>query len=94
MTAPAPQTSRLRRALQALLAEYPQRSRDLRRPRQLLKGSVYELRTRCGQPSCHCAAPSGPLPAATVLSWSQRGKTRLRTLPVPDRAGLRRLAEQ
>jgi hypothetical protein len=24
--------------------------------RQLVKGSVYDLRTRCGKPSCHCAS--------------------------------------
>ena len=61
--------------------------------RELLKGSVYELKTRCGKPSCHCAAPHGPLHATTVLSWSQTGRTRLRSLPPEDRPRWRRLAE-
>ena len=85
--------SRLRQTMRALLADYQQRLEDLLPLRQLLKGSVYELKTRCGKPSCHCASPEGPLHAATVLSWSERGKTRLRTLPAGDTAHLRHLAE-
>jgi hypothetical protein len=77
----------------ALWADYQQRLEDLLPLRQLLKGSVYELKTRCGKPSCHCASPEGPLHATTVLSWSERGKTRLRTLPAGDTTHLRHLAE-
>ena len=43
--------------------------------RGLTKGSVYNLKTRCGKPSCACA--QGQLHSAMVLSWSQAGKTRL-----------------
>ena len=93
LTAHADQASRLRLALQALMADYHQRLKDLLPLRQLLKGSVYELKTRCGKPSCHCASPDGPLHTTTVLSWSERGKTRLRTLPSGEQARLRRLAE-
>ena len=85
--------SRLRQMLRALLADYQQRLEDLLPLRQLLKGSVYELKTRCGKPSCHCASPEGPLHAATVLSWSERGKTRLRALSTGDTSHLRQLAE-
>jgi len=79
--------------LRALLADYQQRLEDLLPLRQLLKGSVYELKTRCGKPSCHCASPDGPRHSSTVLSWSERGSTRLRTLPARDTAHLRHLAE-
>lgn len=72
----------------ALWADYQQRLQDLLPLRQLLKGSVYELKTRCGKPSCHCASPGGPLHSSTVLSWSGRGKTRLRTLPEAAEANL------
>ncbi|MCI0353925.1 MAG: hypothetical protein L0099_02635, partial [Acidobacteria bacterium] len=58
-----------------------------------VKGSVYDLRTRCGKPSCHCASEQGPLHTSTVLSWSDQGKTRLRTLPPAQRSRFRRLAE-
>ena len=84
--------SRLRQMLRALLADYQQRLEDLLPLRQLLKGSVYELKTRCGKPSCHCASPAGPLHAATALSWSERGKTRLRSLSAGDTTHLRQLA--
>jgi len=94
MTVSSDLASRLRLAFRTLLAAYQQRSRDLLRPQQLLKGSVYELQTRCGKPSCHCASEFGPLHTTTVLSWSHRGRTRLRTLRVSDRARLRRFAEQ
>ena len=93
MPTAAERASRLRQMLRALRADYQQRLEDLLPLRQLLKGSVYELKTRCGKPSCHCASPEGPLHAATVLSWSERGKTRLRTLPAGDTAHLRHLAE-
>lgn len=93
MTAPADQASRLRQALLALLTRYQRRLHDLLPLRQLLKGSVYQLKTRCGKPSCHCASRNGPLHTTTVLSWSERGKTRLRTLPSGEQARLRRLAE-
>jgi hypothetical protein len=59
----------------------------------LLKGSVYELKTRCGKPSCHCATPEGPLHSTPVLSWSHAGRTRLRSLSASDLTRYRRLTE-
>jgi transcription initiation factor TFIID subunit TAF12 len=61
--------------------------------RELLKGSVYELKTRCGKPSCHCAAPDGARHTTPVLSWSDQGKTQLRSLPAKEVDRLRRLTE-
>jgi hypothetical protein len=87
----AERASRLRQTLRALLADYQQRLEDLLPLRQLLKGSVYELKTRCGKPSCHCASPDGPLHCSTVLSWSQNGKTRLRSVAAGDSARIRSL---
>jgi Family of unknown function (DUF6788) len=92
-TAPAERASRLRLALKALLEDHRLCLEDLLPFRELLKGSVYELKTRCGKPSCHCASPEGPLHATTVLSWSQSGKTRLLSIPEGDRARLQRLTE-
>jgi Family of unknown function (DUF6788) len=85
--------SRFRQTLRSLSMDYQHRLDDLLPLRQLLKGSVYDLKTRCGKPSCHCASPQGPLHSSTVLSWSERGKTRLRTLPAGDTTHLRHLAE-
>jgi hypothetical protein len=89
----ADRASRLRLALKSLLAGCQRQLAELLAVRQLVKGSVYELHTRCGKPSCHCASEGGPRHTATVLSWSEHGKTRLRTLPPGARARLRRLSE-
>lgn len=87
------QASRQRALLAQLGEQYRRLLRDLLSPRHLLKGSVYELKTRCGKPSCHCAAPPGPLHSTPVLSWSHAGKTRLRSLSASDLARWRRLTE-
>jgi len=93
LSARADQASRLRQTLGSLLADCHRQLAQLLAVRQLLKGSVYQLKTRCGKPSCHCAAPEGPLHTSTVLSWSERGRTRLRTLPAGQRARLRQLSQ-
>jgi hypothetical protein len=86
--------SRLRLALLSLLADSQRQLDQLLPLRQLVKGSVYELHTRCGKPSCHCASPpQGPLHPSPVLSWSERGKTRLRTLPPGERARFQQLTD-
>jgi hypothetical protein len=85
--------SRLRLALRTLLAESQRQLDQLLPLRRLVKGSVYELHTRCGKPSCRCASEEGPLHSSTVLSWSEHGKTRLRTLPPGERAHFRELTD-
>ena len=93
MTPRADRASRLRLALESLLAEHQRQLDEMLPLRQLVKGSVYELKTRCGKPSCHCASEEGPLHSSTVLSWSEHGKTRLRTLPPGERARFRQWTE-
>ena len=93
MATSADRASRLRQALKTLLADYQQQLEVLLPLRQLVKGSVYALQTRCGKPSCHCASKAGPLHTSAVISWSEHGKTRLRTLPPNERSQLRRLTE-
>jgi hypothetical protein len=93
LTTRTDRASRLRLALRTLLADSQRQLDELLPLRQLVKGSVYELHTRCGKPSGHCASEEGPLHSSTVLSWSEHGKTRLRTLPTGERAHLRQLTE-
>ena len=93
MAASADRASRLRQALKTLLADYQRQLDTLLPLRQLVKGSVYDLRTRCGKPSCHCASEEGPLHTSTVISWSEHGKTRLRTLPPGELSHFRQSAE-
>jgi len=45
----------------------------------VIKGSAYELKTKCGKPGCKCA--KGQLHSRMVLSASEKGKTRLRAIP-------------
>lgn len=87
------QASRQRQLLRELGSRYHKIVEGILPARELLKGSVYELRTRCGKPSCHCAASAGERHATTVLSWSEQGKTRLRTVAPEDRVRLRALTE-
>lgn len=93
MAASAQRASRLRLALKSLLDDYQRQLDSLLPLRQLVKGSVYDLHTRCGKSSCHCASDEGPLHSATVISWSDHGKTRLRTLPPGELSHFRQLAE-
>jgi hypothetical protein len=93
VTVSADNASRQRQILDRLSAEYLQRVHELLRYRELVKGSVYQMQTRCGNPSCHCAKPRGARHAATVLSWSDAGKTRIRSIAQADQARLRGLTE-
>jgi hypothetical protein len=47
--------------------------------RSVIKGTVYELKRRCGKPGCKCAR--GELHARMVVSASEGGKTRLQVIP-------------
>mgnify|MGYP001091017371 CR=1 FL=1 len=89
----AQRASRHRRLLGELDEQHRQLVESLLEIRELLKGSVYELKTRCGKPSCHCAAPDGARHTSPVISWSDRGKTQLRTLPAKEVERARRLTE-
>lgn len=93
MAASAERASRLRLALNSLCDDYKRQIDILLPLRQLVKGSVYDLQTRCGKPSCHCASDQGPLHTSPVISWSEHGKTRLRTLPPGDLSHFRQAAE-
>jgi hypothetical protein len=46
----------------------------------VIRGSVYELKRRCGKPGCKCT--QGQLHARMVLSASEGGRTKLRVIPV------------
>ena len=92
-TVAADHASHQRQILDRLSAEYAQRVHELLRYRELVKGSVYQIQTRCGNPSCHCAKPRGARHAATVLSWSEAGKTRIRSIAQADQTRLRGLTE-
>jgi hypothetical protein len=86
--------TRQRQILRDLAAEHSRQLRRILQADELVKGSVYQIETRCGNPGCHCATPRGRLHPATVLSWSDAGRTRVRSLSGEQRAPFRRLSEQ
>jgi hypothetical protein len=71
--------SRLRHALLELLEEMRGLIEPFFSGRPVIKGTVYELKRKCGKPGCKCA--QGELHARMVVSASEGGKTRLRAIP-------------
>jgi len=71
--------SRLRQSLLQLVEEMKGLIEPFFSDRSVLKGTVYELKRKCGKPGCKCA--QGVLHARMVLSASESGKTRLRVIP-------------
>ena len=86
MQSPA-QLSRIRQALVQLRDELGLLLEVFLARDPLVKGSVYELRRKCGKPACACAR--GELHGTVVLSWSEAGRTRLRSLPPGRRSDVR-----
>ena len=71
--------SRLRQSLLLLVEEMKGLIEPFFSDRPVLKGTVYELKRKCGKPGCKCV--QGALHARMVLSASESGKTRLRVIP-------------
>ncbi len=58
----------------------------------LVKGNVYEIARRCGTPHCRCTR--GHLHRNIVLTWSEQGRSRMRSLPPGRVAELRQKSEE
>src|SRR4030043_1735947 len=71
--------SQLRQSLLRLAGEVKGLVEPLFSDRPVIKGTVYELKRRCGKPECKCAR--GELHARMVVSASEGGKTRLQVVP-------------
>jgi hypothetical protein len=72
--------SRLRQVLHQLVEELPRLIKPVLADRPVIKGSVYEIKRRCGKPGCKCARGEA-LHKSMVLSTSEQGRTKLRTIP-------------
>ena len=59
----------------------------------MIRGSVVTHRRRCGKPNCHCADGEA-LHEETVLTYSQRSRTRSVTLPASEVAAVRAAVER
>jgi len=71
--------SQLRYSLRRLSDELRQLIDPFFSDKPVIKGSVYELKRKCGKPGCKCA--QGELHSRMVVSSSEKGKTRLRVIP-------------
>jgi hypothetical protein len=71
--------SQLRQTLLRLASEIKGLVEPFFSDRPVIKGTVYELKRRCGKPGCKCAR--GELHARMVVSASQGGKTKLQVIP-------------
>jgi hypothetical protein len=71
--------SRLRQTLLHLTDEIKGLIGPLFSDQPVIKGTVYELKRKCGKPGCKCA--QGVLHSRMVVSASERGKTRLQVIP-------------
>jgi hypothetical protein len=71
--------SQLRQSLGRLAGEIRGLVEPCFSDKPVIKGTVYELKRRCGKPGCKCAR--GELHAQMVVSASEEGKTRLQVIP-------------
>jgi hypothetical protein len=71
--------SQLRQSLVQLSNEINKLTNPFLSHKPVIKGSVYELKRKCGKPGCKCAL--GGLHRRMVVSASEKGKTRLRVIP-------------
>ena len=71
--------SQLRQSLAHLASEIKGLVEPFFSDRPVIKGTVYELKRRCGKPGCKCAR--GELHGRMVVSASEGGKTRLQVIP-------------
>ncbi len=71
--------SRLRQSLVQLCNEIRKLTNPFLSDLPVIKGSVYELKRKCGKAGCKCA--QGELHCRMVVSASEKGKTRLRVIP-------------
>lgn len=56
----------------------------------LVRGSVYELRRKCGKPSCACASGKA-LHSCMAITWSDGGRKRLRSISPKEEMELTQL---
>src|SRR5437870_4355501 len=76
---PDEKLSRLRVTLLALLEHLREVLNVALARTPLVKGNVYEIARRCGTPNCICTR--GRLHRNMVLSWSEQGRSHMRSIP-------------
>src|SRR2546430_10580904 len=85
---PDEKLSRLRVTLLALLEHLREVLNVALARTPLVKGNVYEIARRCGTPNCSCMR--GRLHRNMVLTWSEQGRSHMRSIPPAQLAELRK----
>lgn len=80
--------SLLRVALLALLEQLREVLNVALARAPLVKGNVYEIARRCSTPNCSCMR--GRLHRNMVLTWSEQGRSHMRSIPPAQLAELRK----
>jgi len=75
----SPNLSRLSQNLRRLLQDLEHSLEVAFERSPLVKGNVHEIACKCGKLKCVCTR--GELHRSMVLTWSEEGKTRLRSIP-------------
>ena len=83
--------SRLRSALQGHLTDLEHVLEVVFGRSPLVKGNVYELARKCGKANCICTR--GQLHRSMVLTWSEKGKSRLLSIPSERVAEVKKKSE-
>ena len=84
--------SRLRQRLRELLQQLDKTVQVAFADTALVKGSVYQISRRCGTPHCRCTR--GQLHRNMVLTWSEQGQHRMRSLPPERVAAIRQKSQE
>jgi hypothetical protein len=84
--------SRLRQELRRLIEDLARSMEVVFERTPLVKGSVYAIARKCGKPNCACTR--GELHKSMVLSWSQQGKTRLKSVSTERLAEISHKSEE
>jgi hypothetical protein len=84
--------SRLRQELREVLQRLQQTLEVVLARSPLVKGSVYQIARRCGTPHCRCTR--GQLHRNFVLTWSEQGRHRMRSLPPARVAEIRQKSKE
>jgi hypothetical protein len=89
----SPRVSASRQRAAGIAKGLRQAVQPLLHPQTLLRGTVYELRTRCGKSSCACARSNEKRHRRWVLSYTVEGQKRMRVVPLNRLAEWRRWAD-
>lgn len=84
--------SRLRQELRQLWEQMGKTLQVCFADTPLVQGTVYQIARRCGSPHCRCTR--GQLHRSMVLTWSEQGRHRMRSLPPPRVVEIRRKSKE